>query len=128
MFGFACRETESLMPLPVDLSHRLVERQKEVREANLIEHLRPDAKSQVTVQYEGHDPKHVHTVVLSTQHGPQWTNDQDGLREQIITHIVKPVLGDLYHDGIIVHTNPTGSFERGGPHGRTGERPKQPQQ
>ncbi len=120
MFGFACRETESLMPLPVDLSHRLVERQKEVREANLIENLRPDAKSQVTVQYEGHDPKHVHTVVLSTQHGPQWTDDQDGLREQIITHIIKPVLGDLYHDDIIVHTNPTGSFERGGPHGDCG--------
>ena len=68
MFGFACRETESLMPLPIDLSHKLVKRQAEIRQAEAIPHLRPDAKSQVTVEYDGGRPTAVRTVVLSTQH------------------------------------------------------------
>ena len=120
MFGFACRETESLMPLPIDLSHKLVARQAEVRRANTIPNLRPDAKSQVTVEYDGYTPGSINTVVLSTQHGPEWTNNQGELKDEIITHVIRPVLGDLWHDGIVVHTNPTGSFERGGPHGDCG--------
>jgi S-adenosylmethionine synthetase len=120
MFGYACRETESLMPLPIDLSHKLVARQADVRRANIIPHLRPDAKSQVTVEYDNQAPRKVTTVVLSTQHGPEWTDNQSALKQEIIEHIIRPVLGDLWHDDIIVHTNPTGSFELGGPHGDCG--------
>jgi S-adenosylmethionine synthetase len=120
MFGYACRETESLMPLPIDLSHKLVAKQADVRRANIIPHLRPDAKSQVTVEYDNQAPRKVTTVVLSTQHGPEWTDNQSALKQEIIEHIIRPVLGDLWHDDIIVHTNPTGSFELGGPHGDCG--------
>ena len=120
MFGFACRETESLMPLPIDLAHRLVARQAEVREKNAIPHLRPDAKSQVTVEYEGLKPVRVDTVVLSTQHGPEWNGNQPALKEAVIEHIIKPVLGPLWNDKVKVHVNPTGQFEIGGPHGDCG--------
>ncbi len=120
MFGYACRETESLMPLAIDLSHKLMARQEEVRRKGIVPHLRPDAKSQVTVEYEGLLPKAVHTVVLSTQHGPEWTRDQGGMRNEVIEHVIKPVLGDWYSNDLVVHTNPTGSFERGGPHGDCG--------
>ena len=120
MFGYACRETDSLMPLAIDLSHKLVAKQAAVREADIIPHLRPDAKSQVTVEYDGHDPTRIDTVVISTQHGPEWTDNQGELKTQIIEHIITPVLGDLWHDEVVVHTNPTGSFERGGPHGDCG--------
>jgi len=120
MFGFACRETESLMPLPIDLAHKLVAKQAEVREANVIKHLRPDAKSQVTVEYDGLKPIRVDTVVLSTQHGPEWNDDQAGLKKQVIEQIIKPVLGEWWKDSITVHMNPTGRFEIGGPHGDCG--------
>ncbi len=120
MFGFACRETESLMPLPIDLSHKLVARQAEVRQNNTIPHLRPDAKSQVTVEYDGQNPTRVDTLVMSTQHGPEWTNDQQGLKEAVIEHIFKPVLGKWWNDDITIHVNPTGKFELGGPHGDAG--------
>ena len=91
MFGYACRETDSYMPLPIDLSHRLVAKQAEVRQAGIIPELRPDAKSQVTVDYDGIEPKRVAAVVLSTQHGPQWTDNQDGLSDAVIKEIIKPV-------------------------------------
>jgi len=120
MFGFACRETESLMPLPIDLAHRLVARQADARVKKTIPHLRPDAKSQVTVEYEGLKPVRVDTVVLSTQHGPEWNENQSALKEAVITHIIKPVLGTLWHDQLKVHVNPTGRFEIGGPHGDCG--------
>ncbi len=120
MFGFACRETASLMPLPIDLAHRLVRRQAEVRARNLIPHLRPDAKSQVTVEYEGLKPVRVHTLVLSTQHGPEWTRRQDELNRLVIEHIFKPALEKWWNDKIIVHVNPTGSFELGGAEADTG--------
>ena len=120
MFGFACRETPSLMPLAIDVSHQLVARQAEARRSNLIPNIRPDAKSQVTVEYDGMTPKSINTVVLSTQHGPEWTNNQAELKKEVIEHIIRPVLGDLWHDDIVVHTNPTGSFELGGPHGDCG--------
>ncbi|MEL6498729.1 MAG: methionine adenosyltransferase [Planctomycetota bacterium] len=121
MFGFACTETPELMPLPVQLSHRLVEKHAQVREAKGIPGLRPDAKSQVTVEY-GDDgkPPRVDTVVLSTQHTPSWNDKQEELKIQIIEHVFKPVLGDWWNDDITVHVNPTGKFEIGGPHGDVG--------
>jgi S-adenosylmethionine synthetase len=120
MFGYACKETDSLMPLPIDLSHRLVAKHAEVRESRTIPELRPDAKSQVTVQYDGLEPKRVTAVVLSTQHGPMWSENQAGLSDAIIEHVIRPVLGEWWNDGITVHVNPTGKFEIGGPKGDCG--------
>lgn len=120
MFGFACRETPDLMPLPIQLAHRLVERQVVVRRQGIIRGLRPDAKSQVTVEYEGQAPTRVDTLVLSTQHDKTWNDCQEELKAQVIEHIFKPVLGKWWNDQIICHVNPTGRFEIGGPHGDTG--------
>jgi S-adenosylmethionine synthetase len=120
MFGFACKETRSLMPLPISLSHRLVARQAEVREKGIIKGLRPDAKSQVAVQYDGLNPRRIENVVLSTQHSPDWNTRQKALHDAVTKHIIKPVLGDWWHDGIKVFVNPTGCFEIGGPHGDCG--------
>ncbi|MBT4530256.1 MAG: methionine adenosyltransferase [Phycisphaerae bacterium] len=120
MFGYACKDTESLMPLAIDLSHLLVAKQAEVREAGIIPELRPDAKSQVTVEYEGNEPKRVTAVVLSTQHGPMWSDNQPGMSDAVIEHIIKPVLGKWWNDDITVHVNPTGKFEIGGPKGDCG--------
>ncbi len=126
MFGFACRETdpldpEALMPLPIFIAHRLVEKQAHVRRDNAIQGLRPDAKSQVTLEYsESGKPQRVDTVVLSTQHAPEWNERQGELKEQIVTHVIKPVLGELWNDEITIHVNPTGRFEIGGPHGDVG--------
>jgi S-adenosylmethionine synthetase len=115
MFGFACRETDSLMPLPIHLAHRLVARHAEVRRKKTIEGLRPDAKSQVTVEYEGTRPVAVHTLVLSTQHDKAWNEKQEALKQQVVEHVFKPVLGDWWRDDIVVHVNPAGKFELGGP-------------
>jgi S-adenosylmethionine synthetase len=125
MFGFATNETPEFMPLPIMLSHQLVERQAEVRRTGKIPGLRPDAKSQVTVEYDGGStgtgkPVRVDTVVLSTQHDPMWNDRQDDLRKQVVEHIIKPVLGSWWNPGITTHVNPTGRFEIGGPHGDTG--------
>ncbi len=120
MFGFACRETPDLMPLPVQLAHRLVERQAEVRREGLIPGLRPDAKSQVTVEYDGHRPAGVDTVVLSTQHDKTWNENQDQLGKLITDEIIKPVLGEWWNPSVTCHINPTGRFEIGGPHGDCG--------
>jgi S-adenosylmethionine synthetase len=126
MFGFACTETKSLMPLPIDLAHRLVAKQAEVRMKNQIKGLRPDAKSQVTVEYEGLKPIRVDTVVLSTQHGPEWNGEakQAALKAEVIKKIIKPVLSsgedNWWHDGIKIFVNPTGQFEVGGPQGDAG--------
>lgn len=120
MFGFACNETESFMPLPIDLSHRLVEALARARQNGTIAHLRPDAKSQVTVAYDGLTPTAVTTVVVSSQHGPEWNDTQSDLAAQVIDIVIKPVLGKWWHDGIKVHFNPTGKFEVGGPLGDCG--------
>ncbi len=120
MFGFACRETPELMPLPIQLAQRLVEYQAEVRRDGVIDGLRPDAKSQVTVEYEGQQPVRVDTVVMSTQHDKTWNERQDQLKQRVVEHIFKPVLGEWWQDGVTVHVNPTGRFEIGGPHGDTG--------
>jgi S-adenosylmethionine synthetase len=120
MFGFACRETPELMPLPIQLAHRLVEQQAFVRRDVIIPGLRPDAKSQVTVEYDGQKPVRINTLVLSTQHDKSWNERQGELKEQIVQHVFKPVLGDWWNKDIILHVNPTGRFEIGGPHGDTG--------
>ncbi len=126
MFGFACRETDeldpqALMPLPIYLSHRLVESHAKVRESRTVEGLRPDAKSQVTLKYDAPGkPARVDTVVLSTQHAPHWNDDQAGLKREVVKHIIKPTLGAWWSDDITIHVNPTGRFEIGGPHGDVG--------
>jgi S-adenosylmethionine synthetase len=120
MFGYACKETEELMPLPIQLSHRLVEQQAMIRQQSKVPGLRPDAKSQVTVEYQNGKPVRVDTVVLSTQHDPTWNERQPELKKQVTEHILKPVLGQWWNPGITVHVNPTGRFEIGGPHGDTG--------
>jgi len=120
MFGYACSDTPELMPLPIQLSHRLVEQQAHVRRERTIAGLRPDAKSQVTVEYANGKAVRVDTVVLSTQHGPEWNEQQSELKKQVIEHILKPVLKEWWNPGITVHVNPTGCFEIGGPHGDTG--------
>ncbi len=123
MFGFACKETPELMPLPIHLSHRMVEKHAHVREKNIIKGLRPDAKSQVTVEYDGTKPVRIHTVVLSTQHAPEWNGEakQAELKKQVIKHIIEPCMPKKLWDGkAIIHVNPTGQFEIGGPHGDTG--------
>ena len=125
MFGYACDETPELMPLPILLAHRVVERQATVRQEGGIPGLRPDAKSQITVEYDGDSrqtekPSKIDTVVLSTQHDKSWNERQNELKDQVVEHIFKPALGDWWHDGITIHVNPTGQFEIGGPHGDVG--------
>jgi S-adenosylmethionine synthetase len=116
MFGFACRDTPALMPLPIHLAHALTARQAEVRRTALIPFLRPDAKSQVTVEYDDLEPVAVRTIVLSTQHGPQWNDRQADLCRAVIEHIIAPVLGERWwNEDIVFHVNPTGRFELGGP-------------
>ncbi|MDR0529659.1 MAG: methionine adenosyltransferase [Zoogloeaceae bacterium] len=119
MFGYACRETAALMPLPIYLSHRLVERQSQLRRDGRLAWLRPDAKSQVTVRYEDGRPAAIDTVVLSTQHAPDVS--LDALREAVIEEIVKPVLPkELIRGQVKYLVNPTGRFVVGGPQGDCG--------
>jgi S-adenosylmethionine synthetase len=118
MFGYACRETDVLMPAPITYSHRLVRRQAELRKNGTLPWLRPDAKSQVSFRYEGGRPVHIDTVVLSTQHAPDIS--QADLREAVIEEIIKPVLGDWLADKPTIHVNPTGRFVIGGPMGDAG--------
>jgi len=148
MFGFACKETTSLMPLPIYLSHRLIENHAKLRENGELKFLRPDAKSQVTVEYEGDGtPNRIHTVVLSTQHDESVMTTKDGVewfsddaRQQILDKLIVPTLKaerpDLlkgkfqiiapgspakdYGEAILCHINPTGCFLVGGPHGDCG--------
>jgi len=129
MFGFACDETKSLMPLPIYLSHRLVENHATMRRNGQLKFVRPDAKSQVTVEYDAHGkPVRIHTVVLSTQHDESVIDGSKkfsaAAREEIIQKLVLPTLKaerpDLVNDKIIFHINPTGIFLEGGPHGDCG--------
>ncbi len=119
MFGYACDETEVLMPMPITFAHRLTKRQAEVRKANLLPWLRPDAKSQVTVQYEKSVPKRIEAVVLSTQHDDTIT--YEALKEGVMEEIIKPILPtNMVDKDTKFYINPTGRFVIGGPVGDCG--------
>jgi S-adenosylmethionine synthetase len=121
MFGFAIDETPELMPLPITLAHKITKRLAEVRKKGELAYLRPDGKSQVTVEYVDGKPRRVHTVVVSTQHNPDIT--QEKIKSDVIEHVVMPVIPPEFVDKnkpIVFHVNPTGRFVIGGPHGDTG--------
>lgn len=120
MFGFACNETEELMPLPISLAHRLSKRLADVRKEQILDYLRPDGKTQVTVEYdENNRPLRLDTIVVSTQHHPDITNEQ--IEEDIIKHVVKAVVpSELLDDKTKYFINPTGRFVLGGPQGDVG--------
>ena len=120
MFGFACTETEELMPMPILLAHKLVHRLSEVRQAGILPYLRPDGKSQVTIEYEGHRPVRVDTVVISSQHRDNISID-DLLKPDLMEHVILPVLpAELVDKNMRIFVNPTGKFVTGGPMGDTG--------
>lgn len=119
VFGYACNETDVLMPMPIYYAHKLTRRLAEARRANELGFLWPDGKSQVTVEYEYGKPKRIHTVLISTQHTPDATTEE--IREGVIEEIIKPVLpAELLDDDLIIHVNPTGRFVIGGPLGDAG--------
>ncbi|NOX80157.1 MAG: methionine adenosyltransferase [Deltaproteobacteria bacterium] len=119
MFGYACDETSVLMPMPIAYAHRLVKRQSEVRKAGRLPWLRPDAKSQVTIEYDGRQPKRIEAVVLSTQHSPDV--DYEDLKEGVMEEIIKPILPENMLDRNTKYfINPTGRFVIGGPVGDCG--------
>ncbi len=120
MFGYACDETDDLMPLPIWLAHRLAQRLAEVRKAGVLPYLRPDGKTQVTVVYEDGRPVHLDTVVISTQHQPG-IDLETLLKPDLIEHVIHPMLPEQFaSDKFRVLANPTGKFELGGPHADTG--------
>jgi len=119
MFGFACKDTPDLMPLPITLARRLVEEMARLRRTGEIHYLRPDGKSQVTVEYEGSKPVRVDTVVISTQHTPEV--DHEKIKTDMVEKLIRRVIpAELLDEETIFHVNPTGRFVVGGPHGDTG--------
>jgi S-adenosylmethionine synthetase len=119
MFGYACDDTPELMPLPITLSHKILNRLTEIREKGEVDWLRPDSKSQVTVEYDGNKPVRIDTVVVSTQHSPDVSHKK--IQDFIIENVIKPLLPESMVDGdVTYHINPTGMFVVGGPHGDCG--------
>ena len=119
MFGFACNETKVLMPMPIYLAHKLTRRLSEVRKDGTLDWLRPDGKSQVTVEYHNGKPARIETVVISTQHAPEVSHDE--IEKEVIEKIIKPIIPDGMLDAdTIYHINPTGRFVTGGPKGDSG--------
>jgi S-adenosylmethionine synthetase len=119
MFGFACNETEELMPMPIQLAHRLAQRLSEVRKSKKVPHLRPDGKSQVSIEYRDGRPVRVDTVVISTQHGDKISNKD--LHDGILEHVIKPIVpAHMLDKNTKYHINPTGRFVIGGPMGDAG--------
>jgi S-adenosylmethionine synthetase len=119
MFGFACDETSELMPLPIMMAHKLVRQLSEMRRAGKLDFLRPDGKSQVSVEYAGGKPKRIDAVVVSTQHDDKISTEE--LRAQVKRHIIDPVIpSNMVDSSTKYHINPTGRFVIGGPHGDTG--------
>ena len=120
MFGYACDETPELMPLPISLAQRLARRLTQVRKEGLVDYLRPDGKTQVTVEYDGENrPLRVDAVVVSTQHGPEASLDQ--IRQDMIQLVIKPIIpAELLDDQTKIYVNPTGRFVIGGPQGDSG--------
>jgi S-adenosylmethionine synthetase len=120
MFGFACTESEDLMPMPIWLAHRLAQRLSEVRKAGIVPYLRPDGKVQVTIGYDGHKPVRLETIVLSTQHQPN-VDIETLLRPDLMQHVVDPLIpAGIDAEDVRVLVNPTGIFEIGGPRADTG--------
>jgi len=119
MFGFACDETPELMPLPIMMAHKLVQRLSEARRQGILEFLRPDGKSQVSVEYVDNKPKRIEAVVISTQHSPDVSIEE--LRQEVKKHIIDPIVpSGMVDSQTKYHINPTGRFVVGGPHGDTG--------
>jgi S-adenosylmethionine synthetase len=119
MFGYACDETPELMPMPIQLAHQLTHKLAEVRKKNMVDFLRPDGKSQVSIEYVGGRPARVDTIVISTQHSEKVSNTD--LREAVIDKVIKPVVPPAMFDkGTKIHINPTGRFVTGGPMGDAG--------
>jgi S-adenosylmethionine synthetase len=119
MFGFACDETEELMPMPISLAHKLAKQLAKVRKDGTLTYLRPDGKTQVTVEYDGHTPVRVDTIVVSTQHDDAVTLET--IKKDILTHVIKPIIpANLIDENTKYYINPTGRFVTGGPHGDSG--------
>ncbi len=119
MFGYACRETDVLMPLPIHLSHRLTERLAEVRKEGIVPYLRPDGKAQISVKYVGDKPVSVETVVISTQHAPEVSQEQ--IHKDVIEEVIRKVIpAEMMDENTVFHINPTGKFVIGGPQGDAG--------
>lgn len=118
MFGYATNESKEFMPLPILLAHKLIQKLSQVRRDKTLPWVRPDGKSQVSVRYEDDKPTKIETVVISTQHAPEIS--QEEISSEIIDKVIKPVLGNLWNDQIKIHINPTGKFVIGGPHGDAG--------
>ena len=119
MFGYACDDTPELMPMPIVFAHKITRQLAAVRKQGILPFLRPDGKSQVTIQYEDKSPKCIHTVVCSTQHAPDVSYET--LKEAVIEEVIKKVLpSEYFNDDVIYHINPTGRFVMGGPHADCG--------
>ena len=118
MFGYACDETPELMPLPISLAHKMAKQLTQVRKEGTLPYLRPDGKTQVTVEYDGDKPVRLDTIVVSTQHDPEVSLET--IRKDIEAYVIRPIAGDMMDENTIIHINPTGRFVVGGPAGDTG--------
>lgn len=118
MFGYACNETEELMPMPIITAHKLLRELAVQRRTGAMQYLRPDSKSQVSVRYQDDRPVGIETIVISSQHSPDVSQEQ--IKADTVEHVIKPIIGGLWNDSIKIHVNPTGRFVVGGPQGDCG--------